>query len=141
MFTSCTLFHLNTQLLPLYRSNVTITQNYTITFTREHPDLVDISPPFVEIYPDGPRDFIICIVGKSPGHLEITSNASSSEIKYSLQIQSWTVLLIYSFLFQYKSNICSCYSCQFASIDCSIRSRGMGVFCRLVGVILSTNLH
>ncbi|XP_037027131.1 cystinosin homolog isoform X2 [Bradysia coprophila] len=69
-----------TQFAYLNVDNGTITQNYTITFTREHPDLVDISPTSVEIYPDGPRDFIICIVGKSPGHLEITSNSTSNAI-------------------------------------------------------------
>lgn len=69
-----------TQFAYLTVDNGTIAENYTITFNREHPDLVDISPLSVEIYPDGPRDFIICIVGKSPGHLEITSNSTSNAI-------------------------------------------------------------
>ncbi len=84
-------------------SNDTITGNYTITFTRQHPDLVDISPSFVEIYPDGPRDFIICIVGKSPGHLEITSNASSDAIKYFHWFCSVELELIFLF-FHFSTN-------------------------------------
>lgn len=74
----------NDKLTAYSPSNGTITQNVTITFTKQHPELVDISPSSVLIYPDGPRDFIICIVGKSPGHLEISSNATSNDIRYEV---------------------------------------------------------
>ncbi|KAJ6637414.1 Cystinosin like [Pseudolycoriella hygida] len=70
-----------TQFAYLNVESGTVNENFTLTFTKQHPELVDISPSYVDIYPDGQKDFMICIVGKSPGHLEITSNATSRDIR------------------------------------------------------------
>lgn len=48
-------------------------RDVSITFEKEH-DLVEVYPSYIEILPDGPTDFMISVVGKSPGHLHIRAD-------------------------------------------------------------------
>lgn len=58
--------------------------------------MVDIIPSTIELYPGGPTDnFIICILGKSPGHLEVTTNVTTSneQIKWDHNEVKETIFL------------------------------------------------
>lgn len=75
-----------TQYLTLNIENGTLTGNVDVQLTKEHPDLIDVIPSNLILYPGGPRDNTICIVGKSPGHLEITSNYTPGVVANAQQL-------------------------------------------------------
>ncbi|XP_037025416.1 cystinosin homolog [Bradysia coprophila] len=60
--------------------NGVVNQNATIIFEREHPHLIDVVPSFIEIYSDGPREFMITVLGKSPGHSLVTTNITENTV-------------------------------------------------------------
>lgn len=51
-------------------------EKYTLTFLRQHEQMVDVIPITVEISPGGAKDFLIGILGKSPGSMELTAEIS-----------------------------------------------------------------
>lgn len=72
----------------------------SVIFERQHADLIEVYPSFIEIYPDGPTEFMITVLGKSPGHSFITTNiTSNSVIKYKTR-QNENVFVVH-FLLSY----------------------------------------
>lgn len=67
------------QLYVTFRSE-TVDRNVSIIFERQHSDLIEVVPSFIEIYPDGPREYMITVLGKSPGHSLIETNITSNTV-------------------------------------------------------------
>lgn len=60
--------------------NGPVNQNSTIVFEREHSNLLEVVPSSIEMYPGGPEEFMVTILGKSPGHSLVTTNVTSNTI-------------------------------------------------------------
>lgn len=58
----------------------TVDKNVSIIFDRQHSDLIEVVPSFIEIYPDGEKEFMITVLGKSPGHSHIYTNITSNTV-------------------------------------------------------------
>jgi len=64
----------------------TVDRNVSIVFERQHANLFEVVPSFIEIYPDGPREFMITVLGKSPGHSLLETNITANTVTNENQL-------------------------------------------------------
>ena len=56
-----------------------LNQNVSITFIKQHPELIDIEPPVVRFDVNNPANATFNILGLKPGSVDISASAQPNE--------------------------------------------------------------
>lgn len=48
-----------------------VTEKFQITFQKQHPEMLDIAPPYIDVTNNDEREYSLCVLGKVPGNSEV----------------------------------------------------------------------